>query len=72
MNADVLLMDEARGIQGAKPMGIYIMGTVGVLLYTYEEKVITAEEVEDAPDCMRKAHRHIGEELIEYALSKIK
>ena len=72
VKADVLLMDEVKGRQVARAMGLYIMGTIGVLLYAFEKKVITGSDVEDALDRMKKANRHIGEDLINYALSKIK
>ena len=65
-------MDEVKGRQVARAMGLYIMGTIGVLLYAFEKKVITGSDVEDALDRMKKANRHIGEDLINYALSKIK
>ena len=42
IKADVLLMDEAKGRQVAKAMGLYIMGTVGVLLFAYEESIMSS------------------------------
>jgi len=47
------------------------METVGVLLFAYEEKILTAADVAVALDTLRKAKRHIGEDIIEYAMSKI-
>ena len=70
--ADVLLMDEARGRQVARAMGIYIMGTVGVLLFAHEEKLMSGAEIEAALHQMKEAGRHIGDEIIKYALSKLK
>lgn len=64
-------MDEVRGRQIAKNMGLYIMGTVGVLLFAYEEKLLAGSDVEDALIKLKKADRHIGDDIINYAMSKI-
>ena len=71
IKADVLLMDEAKGRQVAKAMGLYIMGTVGVLLFAHEEKIMSGSDVVKALDQLRRANRHIAEDVIKYALSKI-
>lgn len=70
--AEVLLMDEVKGRQVAKAMGIYIMGTVGVLLFAYDEKILSAMDVEEALECLKRSGRHIGDDILNYALSKIK
>lgn len=69
--ADVLLMDEVKGRAVAKSMGIYIMGTVGILLFAHEEKLLSVEETKKALEKLRQANRHISEELLSYALSKL-
>ena len=69
--ADVLLMDEAKGRKVAKAMGLYIMGTVGVLLFAFEKNVLTDSEVKKALEQLQQSDRRIGDELIQYALRKL-
>ena len=69
--ADVLLMDEAKGRKVAKAMGLYIMGTVGVLLFAFEKNVLTDSEVKKALEQLQQADRRIGDEMIQYALRKL-
>ena len=69
--ADVLLMDETKGRQVARSMGIYFMGTIGVLLFAYEENVLSGSDAIEILDKLKNANRHISEELFQYALSKI-
>lgn len=45
IKADLLLMDELKGRQVAKQMGINIMGTVGVLMTAFDEKLLSAEKI---------------------------
>ena len=45
--ADLLLMDEAKGREVAKKLGIKIMGTVGLLMASYEAQNISADEQEE-------------------------
>lgn len=71
VKADVLLMDEAKGRAVAKTMGIYIMGTIGILLFAHEENLLSSDETKVAFEKMKASNRHISDDLIRYALSKL-
>lgn len=70
--AQILLMDEAKGRQVAKAMGLFIMGTVGVLLAAFDEKILSGAEAEAALQRLKQSNRRISETLLQAALEKIK
>lgn len=43
--ADLLLMDERKGRGVAKKMSVQYVGTMGVLMQAFDERLITAEEI---------------------------
>lgn len=72
MNADVLLMDEARGRTVSFQMGFKVMGTIGVLMAAYEEKELTADEIRECVDGLQNAGRHISQKHYQMLLDRIR
>lgn len=65
--ADILLMEEDAGRRIARAMGLRVRGSLGILLLGYDKRILSAQEVDDALDRMKAAHRRISEELYQYA-----
>ena len=64
-------MDEVKGRQVAKQMGIPLMGTLGLLLVGYKENILTKQQIIEYIDIMKKSGRHISEALYQQLLAKI-
>ena len=62
---NLLLMDEVKGRNVAKQMGIKIMGTIGILMVALEKHKITYAEIVAAVEILRDSGRHIKKELYE-------
>ena len=72
LQADILLMDEAKGRTVSLQMGLKIMGTIGILLSAYEERIRIAEEIKDCIGELQRAGRHIGQRHYQLLLDRLK
>lgn len=61
--SDVLLMDEHKGRQVAKTLGIAITGTIGILAQAFDEGLLSKEEVEACISVFKENHIRIAEKL---------
>ena len=62
-SSDVLLMDEHKGRQVAKKMGITITGTIGILTQAFDEGMRTKEDVERCIEQLKENGIRISEKL---------
>ena len=62
-SSDVLLMDEHKGRQVAKKMGITITGTIGILTQAFDEGMLTKEDVERCIEQLKENGIRISEKL---------
>jgi predicted nucleic acid-binding protein len=69
--AELLLMDEAKGRMIAKQMGLHIMGTIGILMQAYDDKIITKDDILVCIDTLKKNGRYISERLFDGLKNKI-
>ena len=64
-------MDEVKGRQVARNMGINLMGTIGILMQAYDSRLLSKEEIEECIEILRSNGRHISERLYEQLIERI-
>lgn len=62
-HSDVLLMDEHKGRQVAKKLGITITGTIGILTQAFDEGILAKEDVERCIEWLKESGMRISEKL---------
>lgn len=72
IKADLLLMDEAKGRSISNQMGLRIMGTIGMIMAAYENRIFTAEMVKKCIDSLQQAGRHISQKHYKMLLDRLK
>lgn len=70
-NADILLMDEAKGRTVSFQMGFKVMGTIGILMAAYEENELTVDEVRECIEGLQRAGKHISQKHYQMLLDRL-
>ena len=69
--AHMLLMDEAKGRQVAKRMGVPVMGTLGLLLASCKRGLLGREDVLECIEAMKNAGIRISDTLRRYIIGRL-
>lgn len=71
-HGNLILMDEAKGRNVAKMMGIKIMGTIGILMVALEKQLISYTKTVQAIEILKESGRHMKEDLYDALLDAAK
>lgn len=71
IQADILLMDEAKGRTVSNEMGIKVMGTIGILMAAYAERELSSDEARSCIDILQHSGRHISQKHYQMLLDKL-
>ncbi|MCD8018901.1 MAG: DUF3368 domain-containing protein [Clostridiales bacterium] len=70
--ADILLMDEVKGRKVAKQMGLQVMGTIGILMAAFDERLLSSEDMEQCIKVLQDSGRHISDRLYKELIDRVR
>ena len=65
-------MDEAKGRQVARQMGLTVMGTIGMLMAAYDSALLSKAEIEECIRTLKNNGRHISELLYQQLMERLR
>lgn len=72
LKSNLLIMDERKGRKVAGQLGITLTGTVGILIQSYNENLLSADEVETCLQTLKNSNIRLSEKLLNQALNMLK